>query len=224
MQHLSWLNLLKVRACYGVTGSDNLGTSLYGIIGISREDVKFSNSGVTYVPYALQSANYSDVTWQKTAMKNIGLDFSILKDKIWGSLDFFRNDVTNLLGTAPTSLLNMYGYRPINGGHYKRTGVELSLNTLNIQTPYFKWTSSLALSHYNAYWIERMPNFDYKKYQKRENEPMSAYYYYKTVGVINEDRSNMPDSQRSLPREAQLPGYPIIDDRNGDGKKDIDDI
>ena len=80
----------------------------------------------------------------------------------------------------------MYGYRPINGGHYKRTGVELSLNTLNIQTPNFKWTSSLALSHYNAYWIERMPNFDYKKYQKRENEPMSAYYYYKTVGVINE--------------------------------------
>jgi len=221
MQHLSWLNLLKVRASYGVTGSDNLGTSLYGIIGISREDVKFSNSGVTYVPYALQSANYSDVTWQKTAMKNIGLDFSILKDKIWGSLDFFRNDVTNLLGTAPTSLLNMYGYRPINGGHYKRTGVELSLNTLNIQTPNFKWTSSLALSHYNAYWIERMPNFDYKKYQKRENEPMSAY---KTVGVINEDRSNMPDSQRSLPREAQLPGYPIIDDRNGDGKIDIDDI
>lgn len=69
MQHLSWLNLLKVRASYGVTGSDNLGTSLYGIIGISREDVKFSNSGVTYVPYALQSANYSDVTWQKTAMK-----------------------------------------------------------------------------------------------------------------------------------------------------------
>lgn len=224
MQNLSWLNLLKVRASYGVTGSDNLGTSLYGIIGISREDVKFSNSGVTYVPYALQSANYSDVTWQKTTMKNIGLDFSILKDKIWGSLDFFRNDVTNLLGTAPTSLLNMYGYRPINGGHYKRTGVELSLNTLNIQTPHFKWTSSLALSHYNAYWIERMPNFDYKKYQKRENEPMNAYYYYKTIGVINEDRSNMPDSQRSLPREAQLPGYPIIDDRNGDGKIDIDDI
>ena len=69
-----------------------------------------------------------------------------------------------------------------------------------------------------------MPNFDYKKYQKRENEPMSAYYYYKTVGVINEDRRNMPDSQRSLPRGAQLPGYPIIDDRNGDGKIDIDDI
>ena len=224
MQNLSWLNLLKVRASYGMTGSDNLGTSLYGIVGISREDIKFSNSSVTYVPYALQSANYSDVTWQKTTMKNIGLDFSILKDRIWGSLDVFRNDVTNLLDTAPTSLLNMYGYRPVNGGHYKRTGVELSLNTLNIQTPNFKWTSSLALSHYNACWIERMPNFDYKKYQKRENEPMNAYYYYKMVGVINEDRSNMPDSQRSLPREAQLPGYPIIDDRNGDGKIDINDI
>lgn len=53
LRNLTWLNLLKLRASYGVTGSDNLGTSLYGTVGVSREDIKFSNGSVTYVPFVL---------------------------------------------------------------------------------------------------------------------------------------------------------------------------
>lgn len=224
MKNVDWMNLLKIRASYGVTGSDNLGSTLYGTVGVSREDVKFSNGSVTYVPYALLSGSYSDVTWQKTTMKNIGLDFSVLNDRISGSIDVFRNDVTNMLGYAPTSLLNMYGQRPVNGAHYKRTGVELSLNTVNVKSKNFSWNSSLALSHYRADWVERMPNYDYQTYQKRDNEPMWAYYYYNTAGIINIDRSNMPDSQRSLPADAQKPGFPIIEDRDGNGVIDEGDI
>lgn len=126
--------MLKLRASYGETGSDNLGTTLYGIVTTAREDVQFNNNSVTYIPYILSGANYEDVTWQKTVMKNIGLDFSIFRDRIWGSVDVFRNDVTHLLGTAPTELLGMHGTRPINGGHYKRTGIDVSLNSLNLQT------------------------------------------------------------------------------------------
>lgn len=224
MRDITWINLLKLRASYGVTGSDNLGSTLYGTVGVSREDVKFSNGSVTYVPFVLLGASYDDVTWQKTKMKNIGIDFAVLDNRLSGSFDVFRNDVTNMLGYAATSLLNMYGQRPINGAHYKRTGVELSLNSTNISTQDFTWTTSLALSHYRANWVERMPNYDYKTYQKRENEPMSAYYYYNTTGIINADRSNMPDSQRSLPADAQKPGFPIVEDRNGNGVIDEGDI
>ena len=215
--------MLKLRASYGETGSDNLGTTLYGIVTTTREDVQFNNNSVTYIPYILSGANYEDVTWQKTVMKNIGLDFSVLRDRIWGSVDVFRNDVTHLLGTAPTELLGMHGTRPINGGHYKRTGVDVSLNSLNLQTHDFKWTSQITMSHYNAVWIERMPNYDYQKYQKRKNEPMNAFYYYKTIGIINVDKSNMPESQRSLGPAACMPGYPIVKDKNGDGIIDVND-
>lgn len=223
MKNASWINMLKLRASYGETGSDNLGTTLYGVVTTTREDVQFNNNTVTYIPYILSGANYEDVTWQKTVMKNIGLDFSIFKDRIWGSVDVFRNDVTHLLGTAPTELLGMHGQRPINGGHYKRTGVDVALNSLNMQTNDFKWTSQLTMSHYNAAWIERMPNYDYQKYQKRKNEPMNAYYYYKMDGLINMDKSNMPESQRSLGAAACMPGYPIIVDKNEDGIIDVND-
>ena len=223
IKNISWINMLKLRASYGETGSDNLGTTLYGIVTTTREDVQFNNNSVTYIPYILSGANYEDVTWQKTVMKNIGLDFSIFRDRIWGSVDVFRNDVTHLLGTAPTELLGMHGTRPINGGHYKRTGVDVSLNSLNLQTHDFKWTSQITMSHYNAVWIERMPNYDYQKYQKRKNEPMNAFYYYKTTGIINVDKSNMPESQRSLGPAACMPGYPIVKDKNGDGIIDVND-
>ena len=223
IKNISWINMLKLRASYGETGSDNLGTTLYGIVTTTREDVQFNNNSVTYIPYILSGANYEDVTWQKTVMKNIGLDFSIFRDRIWGSVDVFRNDVTHLLGTAPTELLGMHGTRPINGGHYKRTGVDVSLNSLNLQTHDFKWTSQITMSHYNAVWIERMPNYDYQKYQKRKNEPMNAFYYYKTTGIIDVDKSNMPESQRSLGPAACMPGYPIVEDKNGDGIIDVND-
>ena len=90
----------------------------------------------------------------------------------------------------------------------------MSLNSLNLQTHDFKWTSQITLSHYNAVWIERMPNYDYQKYQKRKNEPMNAFYYYKTTGIINVDKSNMPESQRSLGPAACMPGYPIVEDKS----------
>ena len=79
------------------------------------------------------------------------------------------------------------------------------------------------MSHYNAVWIERMPNYDYQKYQKRKNEPMNAFYYYKTTDIIDVDKSNMPESQRSLGPAACMPGYPIVEDKNGDGIIDVND-
>ena len=64
---------------------------------------------MTYVPYLLSGPDYPNVTWEKTTMKNIGVDFSVLKDRIWGSFDMFRNDVTNLLG-YDLSLIHIYFY------------------------------------------------------------------------------------------------------------------
>lgn len=223
MRDLTWINMLKLRASYGETGSDNLGTTLYGTITTTREDVQFAGNTVSYINYILSGADYPDVTWEKTTMKNIGLDYSLFNDRVYGAIDIFRNDITNMLGSANTELLGMQGKRPINGAHFKRTGVDFSVNTVNIRTPEFMWTSLLTLSHYSSTWVERMPNYDYQEYQKRKNEPTAAYYYYKTSGNIAVDMSNMPESQRSLGNNACKPGYPIIVDKNGDGVIDIND-
>ena len=224
LRDVEWINMLKIRASYGETGSDNLGTTLYGTINTTREDVKFDGNSVTYIPFILSGANYDDVTWQKTTMKNIGIDFSILNDRLSGSVDLFRNDIIHLLGTAPTELLGMHGTRPINGGHFRREGIDVTLNSTNIWNSEFKWTTTLTLSHYNAVWVKRMPNYDYQVYQKRKNEPVNYTYYYNCLGYVNADRSNVTDTQRTLGPAACMPGYPIVEDTNGDGAITAEDI
>ena len=224
MKRIPWINMLKLRASYGKTGNDNLGTTLYGAYGAFGSQIGFNENATRYVPYYLVSKDYPDVTWEKTIMKNVGLDFSILHDRIDGSFDYFVNDVTNMLGTANTPGLSMFGTYPINGGHIRRYGWDATINSTNIITPDFKWTSTLTLSHYNAIWKKRFPNYDYNEYQQREDEPVNALYFYRTDGIIKSDMSNCPETQ---PEGFRYPGCPVIKDLDHDGKitvKDIDQV
>jgi hypothetical protein len=126
-----------------------------------------------------------------------------------------------MLGTANTAGLSMFATYPINGGHQRRDGWDATLNTKNVLTRNFTWSSVLTLTKYRSRWIERMPNYDYNQYEERGVVTTNARYYYETNGLINADKSNMPASQ---PEAAQYPGYPIIVDQNGDGEITIDDI
>lgn len=221
IKDVEWVNLLKLRASYGVTGNDNLGSTLYGSYDAFGNHVMFSNNSIKYIPYYLKSKDYPNVTWEKTVMKNVGLDYSFLNDRISGSFDYFWNDITNMLGTANSDGLSMFSSYPINGGHIRRYGWDATINIEGIKTNNFKWSSIVTLSHYNSIWKERMPNYDYKEYQQRKDEPVQALYFYRTDGIVNADKSNMPSYQ---PESYQKPGCAIIRDLNKDGKITVDDV
>jgi TonB-linked SusC/RagA family outer membrane protein len=221
MQDISWLDLLKLRVSYGTTGSDNLGTDLYGTYSASGIAISFDGGSTTYTPYKQDGIDYPDVTWQKTIMKNIGLDFYLFKNRLSGSFDVFRNDVVDMLNDANSAGLSMFSTYPMNGGHKMREGWDATINTKNIQTPVFSWNSTLTLSRYNSIWIERAPNYDYEEYQIQNDEPVNARYYYKTSGIINSDLSNAPSSQ---PDDYLVAGFPILVDKNKDGEITVDDV
>ena len=224
LKNVSWIDLIKIRGSYGVTGSDNLGSTLYGVYRSAPTFIYFDSNSTQYVPYLKSGSDYPDVTWQKTVMKNVGIDFHLFKNRLWGSFDLFRNDVTNLLGTAPGEPLAMVGSRPVNYGHYFRSGWDAALNAIPVKTADFSWNTQLTLTRYNMYWLERTENYDYLEYQLRDKEPMNANYFYHVTGIVNIDRSNVPQSQYSLGNWALMPGYPIIEDRNGDDVIGLEDI
>ena len=223
LKNVPWLNLLKVRGSWGITGSDSLGSALYGTYSATDFRASFDGNTTQYTPYVLNSENSWWVSWQKTHMKNIGLDFYVLKNRLYGSFDFFRNDVTRLLGTDATAPLAMFETRKVNYGHFYRQGWELNLNSVNFDGE-FRWETSLAVSHVNSIWVKRQDNYAYQEYQIREKEPVNAWYYYKVTGIVNTDRSNVPESQYSISSSATMPGVPIIDDKNGDGQITVDDV
>lgn len=214
LKDVSWINFLKIRASVGETGLDNVGTAVYGSYGPWGNQIMFNNNGTKYVPIIQNSADYPNVTWQKTVMKNVGVDFSVFKDRISGSFDMYQNNITNMLDYANTAALDMYGTYPINGAYLRKFGWDATINSKNIVAQDFFWESTLTFSKTDAYWKERMPNTAFAEYQVKVDEPLNALYYYETAGIINVDKSNMPASQ---PANVQIPGYPIIVDRNNDG-------
>lgn len=222
MENAAWIDQLKLRASYGITGRDNLGTSLFGLYTPNSVYVSFDNA--SYVPFYQSSKDSPYVTWETTRMTDAALDFAFLGERLSGSFDWFRYNETNLLSYAPESILSQFASHPVNGGRYMRTGFDFSIAGRPLQTRGITWEITANVSRSKAYWIERAPNYQYKSYQLRDKEPLHPYYFYMQDGIINMDRSNMPESQKSLPEQWQMPGVSIIKDKNGDGVITEDDI
>lgn len=141
LENVSWLNQLKMRVGYGETG--NAAVPAYAtqppLIGI----VYPNGSGVTNNT----SLGNLDLGWEKTAQFNYGIDFSMFKNRISGALDYYTSKTTDLLlkSSVPTPLGVKDTYQNI--GETEGKGVELTLNTVNITTKDFEWTTNISASY-----------------------------------------------------------------------------
>lgn len=220
------INMLKLRGSVGITGSipTNFLGSAYAAFIPDNYLIGFNSGANGYIPYTLSNVNRPDLSWPKTTMKNIGLDFSVFNDRISGSFDYFKEDITRLLTSATTSPLNFLATEPINAGHQVRTGWEIALNTANIRSNSFQWTSSFNVSHYDFRWKERFPNFVMATYNGKvytqADEPVNSVYVFKTNGLLQVGQQ-APVWQ---PYKANLPGSPVFADVNNDKVLDGNDI
>jgi TonB-dependent starch-binding outer membrane protein SusC len=137
---------LKLRASYGVTGnSEGIGPFnaklVYGITGT------YYNNGVQDNSYGpLQGAN-PDLRWEKTSTANIGLDFTILKGVVNGSIDVYEKNTKDMLFRYAVSPALVPGGRIwANGGSISNKGIELMLNTTPVRTNDFSWTTTMNLA------------------------------------------------------------------------------
>jgi hypothetical protein len=217
LQNLKFINLLKLRASIGVTGSS--GSQAYGTYSPDGYVVTFNNGAVAYVPYYITQLDNPDLKWPKTLNKNFGLDFSILGERISGSLDIFRDDLTRLITNVNTPMLSQISTAPVNSGHRVRQGWELGINTVNMRKGSFEWTSLINFSRTRLRWEERYVNTFLRGWQN-EQDLVNSYYVYKTNGILNTGVT-APEWQ---PTGASQPGSPIFVDRNGDKKIDTMDV
>jgi iron complex outermembrane receptor protein len=142
LKNVSWLSDLKIRAGYGVTGNSDAITPygtllLYGSAG-RYYDALDQNYPEAYSPQ--QNAN-PDLKWEERHGKNVGLDFSCLKDRISGTFDMYRDKTTNLLFdyTVPTPPF-LYNTILANVGTLSNKGEEFSLSADIISGKKFSWS------------------------------------------------------------------------------------
>lgn len=131
---------LKLRAGYGELGNAAIGNfssrGLYSAVGSYR--------GQTAVA-PTQLANV-DLTWEEARELNLGLDFGLFNNRVYGSVDAYRRDNENLLLGRELPVESGYGSITENVGSIRNTGIEFILNTVNINSENFYWSTNLNVS------------------------------------------------------------------------------
>ncbi|WP_461105022.1 SusC/RagA family TonB-linked outer membrane protein [Spirosoma koreense] len=147
MQNQTIFNDLKLRASYGVTGNSS-GFNAYTAQVISGSLGTYYYNGVQTAAYGPTQASNPDLKWERTATANIGVDFSVLKGKLNGSLEWYDKTTTGMIYSYRVDpILVPVGSIIANGGNMSNKGIEFSLSATPVRTTRFSWTTGLNLAH-----------------------------------------------------------------------------
>ena len=144
----NWLDNLKLRVGFGVTGitpSDNyLSQYLYNFAGYG--DVKDLEGNWIKTLEVVQNVN-KNLKWETTEEWNFGLDWSVLKGRLSGSIDYYVKTTKDLLyHFAVPCPPNLYGYTLANVGKIRNSGIEIMVNAIPVQTKDFTWETTVTMS------------------------------------------------------------------------------
>ncbi|WP_046368515.1 SusC/RagA family TonB-linked outer membrane protein [Flavihumibacter petaseus] len=141
---------LKLRLSYGVTGTQDIGASRY--LGLYSLTTQY-NSTVAATPLQLPSPN---LTWESKYQLNAGVDLSLFK-RVNLTVDVYNNNTRDLLLQAPQPLSVGFEQRWENTGRIINKGIEIGLNTINIKTKDWEWTTDFNIN-FNSNKLEDFPN------------------------------------------------------------------
>jgi TonB-linked SusC/RagA family outer membrane protein len=219
MKNISWVNALKLRLGYGVTG--NSAIESYGTLG--RLTSNYYHFGSTTSPGTIASDPMSanplpmankTLGWEKTAQFNLGLDFSFLRGRIGGSIDLYQSKTSDLLLQQRIPSATGFTKTWANVGNTENKGVDIQLNTLNIQTKDFAWNTSLTFTA-DKNKITQLANGVDRMQDSNGNwlivgEPIGIYYDFVYDGIW---KTSEADEAKEYGRE---PGMIKIKDLSGE--------
>ena len=142
---VEWIDQFSIRASRGIAG--NTPNSTIG----GPFDIVSSGSTNFYVGNIPSSTVLSpalkNLRWEKTNMTNFGIDISLLKNRLYGSIDYYSKKSIDLIGSQSTDPTRGFSSINTNIGVMKNSGVEFLLNSINVNKSSFKWSTSLNLSY-----------------------------------------------------------------------------
>ena len=224
-----YINDLKVRAGYGVTGSQasvgnysylaSYNTSVYPF-GISSGNQTALVSSTLANPY---------IHWEEVAQTNIGFDASLFNSRVMFSFDAYLKETRDMLVKASIPITSGFEDTTTtytNAGKVRNQGIEMSLHTINL-TGELGWETNLTAT-YNKNKIKDL-NSDVPYYINQINNsyvtmlakdyPINVFYGYVTDGIFQ----NQSEVNTHAVQPGAEPGDIRFIDQNGDGMLDTND-
>jgi TonB-linked SusC/RagA family outer membrane protein len=134
------INDLKLRVSYGITGNSDIGNFA------SRGTYGTSGSYLGTGALAPSRLENNVLTWEEAKEINVGLDYSLLDNRINGSINVYQRDNENLLLNRPLPLDSGYGSITQNVGQVRNQGLEIDFESVNISTNDFVWSTRFNFS------------------------------------------------------------------------------
>ncbi len=187
----SWLTDLSLRISAGRSGNDSVGRYVSQMLLTSNQDGWLFGEAreVSYYPNRL---NNSKLTWEKTDSFNVGVDFSILNDRITMSLEGYMAFTKDLLYTMQNASHTGFTSQYANIGNTENRGVEFTFTSRNISRRNFQWTTNLTVAHNSskvtdiarAYgYVSTYSRGGYMLYGYKEGYPANSLWGFQYEGV-----------------------------------------
>jgi TonB-linked SusC/RagA family outer membrane protein len=205
MKSIEPLTNLKLRLGYGQTGNSSvkpyqsMGSTtsyqMYYQFGVAESTVKgFRTGQVSTLP-----------KWESTAAANIGLDFGLFRNRISGSIELYSAHTYDILQSVVLPPTSAVGSVLENIGETKGKGIEITLNTVNVNMSDFKWSTSLTFSRST----EEITYLAGGVTQDVANgwfvgEPVNVFYDWKKTGIWQTDEADEATLYGAVPGDIKL--------------------
>lgn len=219
MKKISFVNILKLRASYGLLGNDRVGQYQYlnvfnfgGGYVFGDKDVSSLNPSVAANP---------NITWEKKKSLDIGLDATILNRSLSFTIDYFKSRTSDILTRRNATVPNYTGLSLPNEniGIVDNNGFDGEVNyTKTVGKVHFNIGANFTYAKNKVVFVDEVEPAE--EYQRRTGRPIGTQFLYKVVGIYK----NQADLDQFPGLDGKRIGDLIYADVNGDGKINSDDM
>ncbi|MFC4870707.1 SusC/RagA family TonB-linked outer membrane protein [Negadavirga shengliensis] len=218
---IDWLDFGKLRLSWGSNGNRDIGRYA-ALADLSTGKYFYQRpSGDLYFVSQLWVNRMQNrfLQWERTQSYNLGLDFSILRSRLGGTLEFYQTSTTDLL--VERSLPNVIGFDWItdNLGEIQNKGLEITLNSTNLTTRNLTWTSTFNFQLNRNKIISLYGDLDENGNELDDiqnrwfiGEAIDRVWHYKTLGIWQQHEAD------AAAEYGVHPGDYKVEDVNGDGR------
>ena len=198
-----WVNMLKLRASYGIGGNIAKNRWPYTVAYYSTN----THPGVGGIQGSISSRPNPKLRWEKTTTTNVGVDFALFTNRLNGSVEYYNKKGTDLLASSNGISVEGQGFSTnvINNGEMTNRGFELNVNGVIIQNRDWSWSAQgvIGYNHSKVDYVNvEAPVYflqlDQPEAFPRVGVPFTALYGYKWAGLSADGLPQVYDAEGNV--------------------------
>jgi TonB-linked SusC/RagA family outer membrane protein len=188
LKNVKWIDDIKLRGSYGLTGTQNIGNQMYRTL---YNPYSYAGNNAL-VPYQLGNPA---IKWETTKEADGGVDFAFFKGRLQGTVDYYNKQTSGVLLNLPVAPSATFPTLLSNSASIKNTGYEFSLQGDIIRTRDFKWSASVNITFNKSLVTKIDPSADLAQIGNQtgledgntsiiQGQPLGGIIGYQVTGII----------------------------------------